>query len=45
MLKEDFLDVYKYKEALTEIKGKNLVTGLPDKIKITTNNRLTLQRN
>ena len=35
MLKEDFIDVYKYKEALTEIKGKNLVTGLPDKIKIT----------
>ncbi len=35
MLKEDFLDVYKYKEALTEIKGKNLVTGLPDKLKIT----------
>lgn len=34
MLKEDFIDVYKYKEALTEIKGKNLVTGLPDKIKI-----------
>ena len=34
MLKEDFVDVYKYKEALTEIKGKNLVTGLPDKIKI-----------
>lgn len=34
MLKEDFIDVYKYKEASTEIKGKNLVTGLPDKIKI-----------
>lgn len=31
-LKEEFVDVYKDKEETTVIKGKNLITGLPDKV-------------